>query len=448
MLRSRIVLIAICLALPLGASAAPEKPTLAEHLLEILRADGTISEERYQELRGIAAAERQAVADVAANSDNDIRVSWKDGFFLENPKQHFKMQIGGRIQTDWATYDEESGVRQALGLTDDIGSGTEFRRARVFVKGQVAENVKFKAEYDFAGGDADFTDVYIQFTDLPFVNQMTVGHFKEPFSLEALTSSRFLPFMERGLPVIAFAPARNSGIMLNGSLWDESVTWAIGGFRETDDFGDGFGDSDYNVSARLTGSPVYRDEGREVLHLGLSSSYRFLSNEPVAFASMPESNLGPDYVDPNDIPADSVWLLNPELAFEHGPFSLQAEYVYSAVEANDGPDLDFGGYYAYVSYFLTGEHRNYSRSKAIFGRLKPKQNFKRGEGLGAWEVAARYSHIDLDDNGVDGGELTDWTLALNWYLNPFTRIMFNYILADLEDVGNTNIFQARFQVDF
>ena len=258
MLRSRIVLIAICLALPLGASAAPEKPTLAEHLLEILRADGTISEERYQELRGIAAAERQALVDVAANSDNDIRVGWKDGFYLENPKQQFKLQIGGRIQTDWATYDEESGVGRALGLTDDIGSGTEFRRARVFIKGQVAENVKFKAEYDFAGGDTDFKDVYLQFTDVPFANTVTVGHFKEPFSLEELTSGRFLTFMERGLPN-AFAPSRNSGIMLNGSSREESVTWAIGGFRETDDFGDGFGDSDYNVSARLTGSPVYRD---------------------------------------------------------------------------------------------------------------------------------------------------------------------------------------------
>ena len=118
MLRSRVVLIATCLALslPLGASVASEKPTLAEHLLEILRADGTISEERYQELRGIAAAERRALADVAARSDNDIRVGWKDGFYLENPKNHFKMQIGGRIQTDWATYDEENKVNEVLGL--------------------------------------------------------------------------------------------------------------------------------------------------------------------------------------------------------------------------------------------------------------------------------------------------------------------------------------------
>ena len=447
MLRSRIVLIAICLALPLGASAAPEKPTLAEHLLEILRADGTISEERYQELRGIAAAERQALVDVAANSDNDIRVGWKDGFYLENPKQQFKLQIGGRIQTDWATYDEESGVGRALGLTDDIGSGTEFRRARVFMRGQVAENVKFRAEYDFAGGDTDFNDVYLQFTDVPFANTVTVGHFKEPFSLEELTSANFLTFMERGLPN-AFAPARNSGIMLNGNLWEESVTWAIGGFRQTDDFGDGFGDSDYNVSARLTGSPVYRDEGREVLHLGLSGSYRSLSNEPVAFASEPESNLGPDYLDTGDIASDSVWMLNPELAYVHGPFSLQAEYMFSSVDANSGSDPEFGGYYAYLSYFLTGEHRNYSRSNAAFGRVRPKQNFKRGGGPGAWEVAARYSHIDLDDEAISGGELADWTVALNWYLNPFTRLMFNYILADLEDAGDTNIFQARFQVDF
>ena len=105
---------------------------------------------------------------------------------------------------------------------------------------------------------------------------------------------------------------------------------------------------------------------------------------------------------------------------------------------------------AYIqgSYFLTGEKRNYKTSSGAFDRVKPKENFRFGGGPGAWEAAVRYSSIDLDDSGVSGGELKDITVGLNWYLNPNTRIMWDYIRADLDDVGDANLFLMRFQVDF
>jgi len=130
-----------------------------------------------------------------------------------------------------------------------------------------------------------------------------------------------------------------------------------------------------------------------------------------------------------------------------GPFSLQGEYIHSAVDSEQAGDPDFSGFYAYASYFLTGEHRPYKNTAGKFSRVKPKKNFGAG-GPGAWELAARYSHLDLNDEDIEGGELDDITVGLNWYLNPNTRIMWNYVHTDLDGVGDADAFQMRAQVDF
>ncbi len=98
--------------------------------------------------------------------------------------------------------------------------------------------------------------------------------------------------------------------------------------------------------------------------------------------------------------------------------------------------------------FVTGEHRNYKSSISAFDRVKPKKNFGKDGGAGAWEIAFRYSEIDLDDTDIHGGNLDNISVWLNWYLNPTTRLMFNYVLANVEGSGNINILQMRAQVDF
>ena len=55
---------------------------------------------------------------------------------------------------------------------------------------------------------------------------------------------------------------------------------------------------------------------------------------------------------------------------------------------------------------------------------------------------------ELGTNPPQGRRLMDFTAALNWHLNPYMRFMFNYIRSDLDDVGQTNIFQSRMQFDF
>lgn len=138
----------------------------------------------------------------------------------------------------------------------------------------------------------------------------------------------------------------------------------------------------------------------------------------------------------------------------YGPASLQAEYVRSELDVQYMGERHFDSYYVSGSWFLTGESRPYQAAEGAPTRLRPKHPFSlrdETKGWGAWEVALRYSALDLNDGPVRGGEMDDWTFALNWYLNANTRIMLNYIMAhpenDLND-GDVEILQTRFQVDF
>jgi len=164
------------------------------------------------------------------------------------------------------------------------------------------------------------------------------------------------------------------------------LTWALGGYRETDDFGNGFGgDSLYNLTARVTGLPWYEEEGRNLVHLGLSYSHKFRNNDEVSFRQRPEGHL----IDARPISAtvvsDGVDLINPEAALVLGPWSLQAEYTHAFINASDMSDVDFSGLYIYGSYFITGENRPYKNG--TFSRVKPNSNFTGEGGSGAWEVA-------------------------------------------------------------
>ncbi len=159
--------------------------------------------------------------------------------------------------------------------------------------------------------------------------------------------------------------------------------------------------------------------------------------------------MAPYFVDTAALAANKTNLFGLESALVYGPFSLQGEYMRADVDQSDtSSSANFDGFYVQASYFLTGEHRKYSTSSGSFSRVKPKENFRFGKGLGAWEVGARYSQLDLNDARVSGGKLKDITVGLNWYLNPNMRIMWDYVRSDLDGVGNANLFLTRFQVDF
>jgi phosphate-selective porin OprO/OprP len=385
---------------------------------------------------------------LAADSDTTLRTYWKDGLRMETADKQFKFKMGGRIMVDWAWFDVDQSIETA---TEEHKSSTEFRRARLYLAGEIYESVIFKAQYDFAGGDADFSDVYVGLKGLGPLGTVRIGHVFEPIGLEQNTSSKYITFMERSLTGV-FTPGRNTGILFNNNCVDGRMTWALGAFRDTDSFGDS-GDDNMNLSARLTGTPVATDDA--LVHLGVSYRYGVPDDTMLELDSRPSVHMAEDWVDTGDLDIDTNHTVGGELAAIMGPGSFQVEYFHQTNESDSGASVDdpeFTGYYVMGSVFVTGESRNYDSKKASFKRVKPHENFTTDGGTGAIELALRFSSLDLTDGGATGGELWDVTAAINWYLNPNTRVMLNYVHADVEDGvvadGEGDMFQTRFQIDF
>jgi phosphate-selective porin OprO/OprP len=396
-------------------------------------------------------------------SATDLKASWKDGLRLETADKNFKLQIGGRIQADWAFFNSSRELRDALGKEDDAA---EFRRVRLDLRGTIYEDVYYRLETEFTGdgddeGRVKFTDVYVGMHDIPVVGSIQVGHFREPIGIERLTNANYTTFMELGLSD-SMNPVRNMGVMAYNTLFDQRLLWMVGAFKETDDWpsdDDSDEDQGYSITARLAGLPYYADEGSKLLELGVAYSHRNPDGATVRYRARPEAHLAMNYLDTEryagfrlaDGVADNVDLSQAESVFIYGPFSLQGEYMLSNVDTLYAGTREFSGYYVQASYFLTGEHRVYERDTGVIGRMKPKNNFALGKGAGAWELALRYSGLDLDDGLIRGGNETDYTFGVNWYMNPNTKLMLNYVHAEIDHdlyEGNVNTLQARFQLDF
>ena len=363
--------------------------------------------------------------------------------------------LTGFFQADagWVTQSDSN--QTAVG---DLQDGADFRRARLAATGLAAENVGYMLEMDFAfPGRPNFMDVWGEVRNLDSLQNVRVGQYRQPFGLDGLTSVKELTFLERGLP-FAFLPFRQIGAMAHGTSECEDMTWAVSGFRaQTDAFGANVGDNGYGLATRLT---ARHSGGRgETIHLGgaysviapTSDSVRY-HNQPEFFVSDSISGETPFFVDTGLIAMETVHLFAGEVAATLGPGHAQGELVYALVDRQAASSANFSGASFQAGYILTGEHRPYDSKNAVLGRIVPHQNFGSDGGCGAWEIAARWSYLDLNDGGVRGGLLNDVTAGLNWYLNRNTKLQFNYVHAFLKTPGqgdsDAGVVAMRAQIDF
>jgi phosphate-selective porin OprO/OprP len=403
-----------------------------------------------------ALTERAEQAKTPKANDKDVRFFWKDGLnFQSADGKTFKGKIGGRMQYDVAGFEESDAVQSLVGNTP---LSSEFRRARLYTSGEINEGVPvyYILQMEFAGNDTRFADAYLGVKDIPYVGSVQLGQMYEPFSLEQLTSDNYVTFLERALPIEAFSPARNVGGQFQNSLFNERITYTFGVFADDkEDHADAIAfESNTRLTARFTGLPWYDEEsgGRRYLHLGAGANIANPEDDMVQYRSRPEAHLAPRYVDTGVFPADMAYLANAEILFTCNRLSLQAEYFHNWADSSVTSDPQFNGFYAFASYFLTDDFRPYKKAGGVLDRVKPKKPLSfTGGGLGGWELLARVSHLNLNDGAVQGGRLTDYTAGLGWYLNPNTRMLFNYTYADLDRgtvSGGAHIFQMRAQVDF
>ncbi len=374
----------------------------------------------------------EANADTSVTTKGGVTVQSDDGF---------KLQIGGRVMADATLFGDDKTA---------LTNGTELRRARLYLKGKIPADWAYKFEMEFAGDQAKTKDAWLGYNGLDSV-KLRVGNFKEPFSLEEQNSAFNIPFMELSL-VNAFVPGRHMG--LGASMHGENWTGAMGVFgksvsskEENDDAG--------GISGRLTYSLFSIVDIS--MHLGTSASYRVPDGGEVQLDPDPEIHLLNDHsplVNTGTIEnVRSQTVLGLEAAAVFGAFSWQGEYMVANLNRENGnPDVGFDGYYTFVSWFPTGESRSYNPKKGKFGSAKPLHDFdlKTG-GSGAWEIAARYSEIDLNDGPISGGKEQNTTLGVNWYINPNVRMMANYVRTNTDEAAgddDPSAFMARFQMNF
>lgn len=408
------------------------------------------------------AKKAEAKKEAVKAEDTTLKVSYKNGLTFESADGNFSATVGGRVQHDWIW--GRQNPNGAAPNQDAYRDGAGFRRLRFGTAGSIFKNIGYKLELDFAGevgtnSGVTLADVYISMTIPKFKKflNIKVGHFKEPFGLEELTSSRFVTFMERSSVSDIFAPSRNTGIMVYGTP-SPMFTYALGFFWEGASSGRGDDNRGPNFAARFTTAPMYDKKSGKVVHLGLSYSYRYRHPRMRSRLGVTSALNAPRVVDTGGLfrEANSIDL---EVAAVFGPFSFQAEFALGDVNIPlPANDAGVWAYYLQVSFFVTGEHRPYNVKKGVFGRVKPKKNFLQDGGLGALEVALRFDQAKLDSGpfaaNLAGGEGYSITLGANWYLFSNVRISANYvsIYADSSVAGvfhaKVNIFQMRFQVDF
>lgn len=381
-------------------------------------------------------------------------------------------KLTGFFQLDAGWFAQDTASNDLFGnIQDDRG----FRRARLAAVGDVADNISYMFEVDFAfPGRPSFMDVWVDVHDIPWLGNVRIGQWRQPFGLDELTSVRELTFLERPT-MFAFAPFRQTGIGFHNTNEDETVTWAASAYGfPTDTFGDSRGDRGYGIAERVTTLLWDECEGRRIFHVGFDHAFTIPNNNGIFYRNVPEyggpfggptgtASDVPFFVNTGVLDPDSSNLLNIELAGVYDSFHWQSEARWAVVDVG-GSTVTLPAYYIQGGYILTGEVRPYNKTNAVLGRIKPAHPFHRGGGWGAWEVAARYSYIDLDpaapfsQGGVGiltgqppGGQLNDMTLGLNWYLHANLKIQFQYVRAMLSNsIGNssTDIAAVRTQLDF
>ena len=352
----------------------------------------------------------------ASDGRDGVRVSLTgDGLGIESAGGRYSFDVGGRLHIDWARHSGDAGAASPV-------EGADLRRARIAAGGRVGDAWRFSGEIDFGRDDVSVTDLSVAY-EVGDALRLTFGQQKQPYSLGLEMSSNDIPFVERGLDNALLAPfvGRALGVRVDAS----GARWFVAGDLNGEPIDDD--DEGWGTAARFVVAPLLELE--RALHCGLRGAYR----EPAASATVRIRHETTSFSELSIVDTaaiggvDNVTLVGPEAVFATGPFSVAAEYNHARIEHALGAS-SFDAWHVAATWSLTGESRAaaYEIRDGEFKRLAPTQNFSPGDAPGAWELAARYSSIDLSDGSIVGGEGKTITLGSNWYPNRNVRVMLDW----------------------
>ena len=310
----------------------------------------------------------------------------------------------GRLELDGAIY--SSGI-----LDDD--NGFNVRRFRLGLAGHVIPwpGWIYKLEVDLTDGENNLSDAYLSWRFKKW-GTIRIGNQKVAQTLSGQTSSLSITFMERPLPVLAFTLQRRIGLGWDTHLkkMGANITVFAGDPNEST--------GSHGWAVRGYFNPT-RDKFH-VIHIG-GSFMQLSSDSEAQIRARPESNVtNTRLVDTGIWPAvDTGSALGLELAGSRGPVVFKSEFYSAKWSRPDASDPKFQGWYGEASWFLTGEKAHYREGKFIRPNILSDN--------GAWQVAFRFSSIDLSDEDVVGGTEKNLAFAISWYSKTHWRFMANVI---------------------
>ena len=347
-----------------------------------------------------------------------------------------EISFEGLVQMDGNWFDNDVTDLNGNGIN---GDDTEFelRRAEIVLKGKGPGNWNWVVGYDAKADKFLDTNVQYRFNAQTF---LTVGQYKQPNSLEELSSTKNNDFISKAMTTNLQAVARRVGVQLAYLQPNWGLTGSIYGDELTRNLAQGPG---YGVRGYF--API--NESNNFLHLGLSyndfEAEDANGNASARFRVRPDADLATvRLVDTgNFADADSIATTGVEGAYVNGPIKIQAEYMTSDISRD----------------LAAGLHRHQRL------RLRRLEHHRRVLGLpngvvttglpddpagGMWQVGLRYDTVDLDDGLVRGGTEDNWTVGVNWYWRSNYKFSANYVFIDAERQGvsqSPNVFELRAQ---
>lgn len=410
-------------------------------------------------------------APAAANEKKDLFRMWWDQYLLYEVYQPVTVTIPF---TEERKVEEQISVSGRAGLKlsldaagfystnreEQIGGGTAVRTFRLYTDGHFGKGpdpTLYKLEFGSVGGSFYMTSGWLRWQGVEYVHNVQAGYETVPQTLENIYAFQALTFMEAASMTLAFSPGNRLGVEIDRTFSDQRIYGSVGIYSIGSDPGLNGGTVTQTLLypvMRVTGLPIYADRGKDnvtLLHLGMSIGYQFAKDSQFEFRSRPESFIAPYLVDTGQVNADGAGLLGLEAIYKKGPLTVTAETAFQALTHSDANE--FWGAYVSASWFLTGEERGYDRSSAsVASILLPNREFSwKNWTAGAWEIAGRWSYVDLTSGSVNGGRMNIAMLGLNWYWNRYIRWMFNTGYANVTggpSPGDLYIFQARLQMTF
>jgi phosphate-selective porin OprO/OprP len=416
-----------------------------------------------------------------------------DGRFTANIKAIIMLDVGNYFQKD----NLGAGV-----VGRDLNNGANFRRARFGVDGKIFRDFDYSIIYEFGGsGQEDPGRLYeaaITYTYLkPF--RFKIGAFEPNIGLAAAVSTSQMPLMERPAPAevargVAAGDSRVAFQASGNGVWGAgdsglAARWFAAGAFTGNTIATGSSAASATVQpfdeqtawiGRVAVAPF--SSNNWLVHLGANYQYVISPNDagPTAtpryaaqLRDRPELRLdGTRLVDTGAIDSEHTSVGGLEGAFQTGPFMVEGEWFRYKIERRNSalPDPHFTGWYVQGSWVLTGEPRVYNPVEARFDAPKMAYNFNPEAGTwGAFELAARYSDLDLNYRegalgttpaatlgAVRGGEQKIYTVGVNWYLNPSMRVMVDYQHVDVDRLSGVgaqigqeyNAVAARLQFNY